>query len=107
MVSAAGAVCRPLRPQNEKCSVSLTCEEALQQLNAWTKTPSLLGHARAVGTVMRRAAAQYGGDGADEETWYITGLLHDADYEQWPQEHPRRIVDWLRERGAEDVAYAV
>ena len=87
--------------------MGLTTEEALQQLHAWTKTPSLLGHARAVGIVMRRAAAHYGGDGADEETWYITGLLHDADYEQWPDEHPRRIVDWLRERGAEDVAYAV
>ena len=37
----------------------------------------------------------------------ITGLLHDADYEQWPDEHPQRIVDWLRERGEEDIAYAV
>ena len=35
------------------------------------------------------------------------GLLHDADYEQWPDEHPRRIVDWLREQGEEEIAYAV
>ena len=34
-------------------------------------------------------------------------MLHDADYEQWPEEHPRRIVDWLRERGEEEIAYAV
>ena len=45
--------------------------------------------------------------GADAEAWAITGLLHDADYEQWPDEHPRRIVDWLQEQGEEEIAYAV
>ena len=55
---------------------------------------------------MRAAAAKYGGDGANAETWAITGLLHDADYEQWPEEHPRRIVDWLKEQGEEEIAYA-
>ena len=44
---------------------------------------------------------------ADAEVWAITGLLHDADYDQWPEEHPRRIVDWLREQGEEEIAYAV
>ena len=39
--------------------------------------------------------------------WAVTGLLHDADYEQWPEEHPRRIVDWLRQQGEEEMAYAV
>ena len=33
--------------------------------------------------------------------------LHDADYDQWPEEHPKRIVDWLREQGEEEIAYAV
>ncbi len=55
---------------------------------------------------MRAAAAKYGSP-ADEELWGLTGLLHDADYEQWPDEHPRRIVEWLRERGEEEMAYAV
>jgi len=87
--------------------MSLTFEEALEQLHAWTKTDSLLKHARTVEAVMRQAARRYGGDGADEEKWAVTGLLHDADYEQWPEEHPRRIVDWLRERGEEEIAYAV
>jgi predicted hydrolase (HD superfamily) len=86
--------------------MNLTYEEANSQLHAWTTNPSLLNHARAVEAVMRRAAAQYG-DGADEETWAITGLLHDADYEQWPDEHPQRIVDWLRDQGEEEMAYAV
>ncbi|MBN2578831.1 MAG: hydrolase [Pirellulales bacterium] len=82
----------------------MTRDQALSQLHAWTKTDSLLKHARAVEIVMRAAASQYGGDA---EVWAVTGLLHDADYEQWPEEHPRRIVDWLREQGQEEMAYAV
>ena len=44
---------------------------------------------------------------ADEPRWAITGLLHDADYDRWPEEHPRRIVAWLRERGEPEIAQAV
>ena len=39
--------------------------------------------------------------------WGIAGMLHDADYENWPEDHPRRIVAWLRERGEEEIAYAI
>ena len=84
----------------------ITREQALQQLHAWTTNPSLLGHARSVEIVMRAAAAKYG-DGTKEELWGITGLLHDADYDQWPEDHPQRIVDWLRQQGEEEIAYAV
>ena len=87
--------------------MSLAYQQAQDQLHAWTKTESLLKHARAVEIVMRAAAAKYGGGDADAETWAITGLLHDADYEQWPDEHPKRIVDWLRQQNEEDMAYAV
>jgi len=87
--------------------MSLTRQRALEQLHAWTKTESLLKHARAVEIVMREAATEYGGEGADDERWAITGLVHDADYEQWPEEHPRRIVEWLREQDEEEIAYAV
>lgn len=85
----------------------MTHDQARLQLDAWTKTDSLLKHARTVKIVMRAAASKYGGPEADPETWAITGLLHDADYEQWPDDHPQRIVDWLRERGEEEMAYAV
>ena len=85
----------------------LTYQQATDQLHAWTKTESLLKHARAVEIVMRAAAAKYGGPDADPETWAKTGLIHDADYEQWPDEHPRRIVDWLSAAGEEEIAYAV
>ena len=86
----------------------LTRDEAWAHLCSWTNTPSLRRHARAVEIVMRRAAHVYGGGSPEEEeTWGISGMLHDADYEQWPSEHPGRIVAWLRERGEEDLAHAV
>jgi predicted hydrolase (HD superfamily) len=86
--------------------MTLTRDQALQQLHAWTTNPSLLTHARSVEVVMRVAASKYG-DHADPEMWGLTGLLHDADYDQWPEEHPKRIVEWLREQGEEEIAHAV
>lgn len=56
---------------------------------------------------MRAAADRYGEGEADRERFGIAGLLHDADYETWPEEHPHRIVAWLRERGEEEIAHAV
>ncbi len=87
--------------------MTLTRAEALRQLESWTKNPSLLNHARAVEIVMQAAAGKYGGEGADASAWALTGLLHDADYDQWPDEHPDRIVAWLRERGEPEIAQAV
>jgi predicted hydrolase (HD superfamily) len=86
--------------------MTLTRDQAVQCLHAWTTNPSLLGHARAVEIVMRAAATRYG-ESADPEVWALAGLLHDADYDRWPEEHPKRIVDWLREQGEEEIAYAV
>lgn len=56
---------------------------------------------------MRKAAHRYGAGEADEERWGITGLVHDADYDQWPEEHPRRIIAWLEEQGEPEIAHAV
>jgi len=56
---------------------------------------------------MRAAAAAYGSGPEDADLWGLTGLLHDADYQRWPEDHPRRIVDWLREQAEEEMAYAV
>ena len=86
--------------------MTLPREQALELLQAWTNNPSLLNHARSVEILMRAAASKYG-NVADADVWGITGLLHDADYDQWPEEHPQRIVDWLKEHGEEDIAYAV
>lgn len=85
----------------------LTRDEAWNHLCDWTKSDSLRKHARAVEIVMRRAAHRHGAGAVDEEAWGIAGMLHDADYEQWPEDHPRRISGWLRARGEEALAYAV
>jgi len=82
-------------------------DEAWALLCEWTETDSLRKHARAVEIVMRAAASRYGETGADVEQWGIAGMLHDADWEKWPEEHPRRIVAWLRERGEEALAHAI
>jgi predicted hydrolase (HD superfamily) len=87
--------------------MGVTYEEAVAKLHEWTEGQALLNHARAVEASMRAAAHRYGAGAADEERWAITGLLHDADYERWPDQHPRLIIDWLRERGEEEIAHAV
>jgi predicted hydrolase (HD superfamily) len=87
--------------------MTLTRDEAWRHLCDWTETESLRNHARAVEVVMRAASARYGGPGASPDVWGIAGMLHDADYEKWPEDHPNRIVAWLRERGEADLAAAI
>ncbi len=87
--------------------MAITRNEAWKQLCAWTETDSLRKHARAVEIVMRAAAHRYGEGADDEEAWGIAGMLHDADYEKWPEEHPDKIVAWLRDRGEEPIAHAI
>ncbi|MFQ5506198.1 MAG: HD domain-containing protein [Planctomycetota bacterium] len=79
-------------------------DEAEAILFEWTKTASLRRHARSVELAMRALAAKHG---EDEEEWGIAGLLHDADYEAWPGEHPRRIVTRLAELGEDRIAHAI
>ena len=87
--------------------MQLTRDEAWQHLCTWTATDALRKHARAVEVVMRAAAHRYGAGASDEERFGIAGMLNDADYEAWPEEHPDRIVAWLREQGEESIAHAV
>ncbi|WP_266204779.1 HD domain-containing protein [Pontibacter kalidii] len=82
----------------------ITHQEARTILESITKSDSLLRHARTVELVMRAYAAKLG---EDEEQWGITGLLHDADYEAYPSQHPGVIVGQLRERGEEEIAHAI
>jgi predicted hydrolase (HD superfamily) len=87
--------------------MAITYEQAVDKLHEWTESPALRNHARAVEAAMRRAAHRYGAGDADEPRWAITGLLHDADYDRWPEEHPRLIVAWLRDQGEPEIAQAV
>jgi predicted hydrolase (HD superfamily) len=56
---------------------------------------------------MRAAVDGYGEGDSDPTLWGNTGMLHDADYDRWPLEHPHRIVAWLRDRGESDMAHAI
>ena len=85
----------------------ITYEQAVARMLEWTPSEALRNHARAVEAAMRKAAHRYGTGEPDEMRWAMTGLLHDADYDQWPDEHPRRVVEWLEEQGEAEIAYAV
>ena len=85
----------------------VTRDEALAKLNDWIKNPALMHHCLCVEAVMRRAHATYASADDDVERWALAGLLHDADWEKYPESHPDMTVEWLRERGDEDLAYAV
>ncbi len=87
--------------------MTLTRDDAWAHLCEWTETDSLRKHARAVEIVMRAAAERYGRGAEDEQAWSIAGILHDADYEKWPEEHPNKVVTWLREQGEESIAHAI
>ena len=82
----------------------MTRDEAYSLLAEMTETESLLRHARTVELVMRAMARHFG---EDEEQFGVTGLLHDADYEKYPDEHPAVIVARLREAGEEQIAHAI
>jgi len=79
-------------------------EEARNILHEYTKGESLLRHARSVELVMEAYAKEYG---EDPEEWAIAGMLHDADYEKYPDQHPNIIVGRLRELGEEKIAHAI
>lgn len=82
-----------------------TREDAWELLNAYTKSESLIRHMLAVESAMRAYARK---DGYDEELWGIAGLIHDFDYERWPNEnrdesgHPFTGVKILKENGYPD-----
>jgi len=85
----------------------VTREQAWALLCEYTQGESLRKHGLAVETVMRAFARR---DGADADRWGITGLLHDFDYERWPQvpDHPLRGGEILKERAfPEDIRRAI
>ncbi len=78
--------------------------DAKALLESLTKNASLLRHMRTVELVMEAYAQRLG---EDPDEWRIAGLLHDADYEAFPEQHPNVIVKKLRELGEEKIAYAI
>jgi putative nucleotidyltransferase with HDIG domain len=80
-------------------SHELSRPEAWSLFCEWTESPSLRKHVLAVEAAMRAYARRFG---EDEELWGITGLVHDLDYERYPDletGHPRMALAELEERG--------
>lgn len=87
-----------LSSKSAKC---MTRDQALALLKEYTQSESLIKHALAVEAAMRHYAARFS---ENVETWGITGLIHDFDYERWPNppQHTGEGARILRERGVEE-----
>ncbi|MCE5250547.1 HDIG domain-containing protein [bacterium] len=84
-----------------------TRDEALELLHAYNAEEALINHAKAVEAVMRHMARKMG-HAAEEEKWGIIGLVHDIDYERFPEQHCTKSEEILREHGwPEDYIRAV
>lgn len=82
-------------------------EQALALMHQYTASPSLRRHMLAVEAAMRAYARKYG---QDELLWGLAGLLHDFDYERWPNppDHPLRGAAILAEQGyPAELIYAI
>lgn len=77
----------------------LTRQKAWELLIKYTKTSSLQKHALAVEAVMKHFAKL---NNEDIEKWGVVGLLHDLDYEQFPEEHCHKVVEIMQEEGMDD-----
>lgn len=102
---AAKSAKKPAAGEAKKSSV--TREQALELLKKYNKEPFHIQHALTVEGVMRWYAKELG-YAEEEEFWGITGLLHDIDFELYPDEHCKKAPELLREGGvSEDMIYAV
>ncbi|NKB66063.1 MAG: HDIG domain-containing protein [Candidatus Latescibacteria bacterium] len=71
-----------------------TRQQAIDLLHQYNSNPSLINHALAVEAAMRHQARKAG---QDEEMWGLVGLIHDLDYEQFPEQHCQQTEAILRQ----------
>ncbi len=84
-----------------------TREDAYTLMTSHVKNENLQKHMLSVEAALRFYARKYG---EDEELWAMTGLLHDCDYEEYPdlKEHTQVLAQWLREGGYDErIIYAI
>ena len=86
-------------------NANVTREEAMALLKKYNQEPFHIQHALTVEGVMRWFAKE---NQEDEEFWGIAGLLHDVDFEKWPDQHCKKAPELLAEIGAsEELVHAV
>lgn len=76
----------------------LSLEEAHSLLNEWVLNERLKVHMKQVGHLMKAYALHLGHDVSTAHRWHLAGLLHDADWDQWPEQHCRKIIEELESR---------
>ena len=79
----------------------MTREEAWQLLTTYNKEPFHLRHAITVEHVMGWFARELG-YGEEAEYWSLVGLLHDLDFERWPEEHCKKSQELMRQAGVDE-----
>lgn len=85
----------------------MTYDEALSLLRAYNAEAFHITHALTVSKVMRRMADALG-YGEEADFWAVVGLLHDIDFERWPDEHCKKCVELLQQAGCgERLIHAV
>ncbi len=76
-----------------------TQEEAMQLFNDWVLNPKLKLHMKQVAHMMRCWSAEKElQDEVGQWKWEMAGLLHDADWDQWPEQHCKKIIEHLEEK---------
>ena len=86
------------------CSKNIDREQAMILLKKMVSKKSLIIHSMSVAFVMNEYAKKIN---EDEDSFYITGLLHDADYEKFPNSHPNKIVKILFDMNEKKISYAI
>ena len=82
--------------------MELTRAQALDLLKQYNKEPFHVRHGLTVAAAMEWFAKELG-YGDDAEFWYLAGLLHDLDFEQWPEEHCIKSQALMRELGLDEA----
>ena len=96
----------PVRTKQTE-TLPVSREDDLQLLHEYTQSDALIKHMLAVEAAVRAYAHKFG---TDEEQWGTVGLLHDFDYERWPDppDHPLKGAAILAERGySDEIIYAI
>ena len=88
---------------------TLSKEEAIALLNEWVLNDKLRLHMLQVAHLMKCWAAEKEGlDEKDQWRWEMAGLLHDADWDQWPGEHCKKIIEELEKRNVDpEIIHAI
>ena len=77
-------------------------EEALELLKEYNKEPFHIRHALTVESVMKYFASKLGYSNDEVEFWGIVGLLHDLDFEKYPEEHCKKVQEIMREKNIDE-----